>query len=153
MRLLSVDNLINYVNSVIHEDTQKHPNHLDLTVSSIYKIIKPGELDFGGGEFREACTEVIDPVKKDIEDDYGWWNLKVGIYRAVFNEKLMDIDPDITAMITGHIHSEKAGIIVPTQFISTDTQSDTLHTNFHVPDVGVNIKENARFASLYLFAE
>jgi len=64
MKLLSIDELIHHAQSVIHEDTQRHSHHLDLTVSSVYKFTKPGELDFGGSEFKVADTEIIEPVKK-----------------------------------------------------------------------------------------
>jgi len=152
MRLLTSDDSINHIQSLIYEKTQRHANHFDLTVKSIAQYQQAGQLDFGGSEFKPASTETIEPVKKNQDDDYGWWNLDRETYHATFNEQL-DIDNSIAfALITGHSHAQKAGIITDTRIITPDSELQELTFTFQVPEAGVKIKENARIARLHLFS-
>ena len=148
MHLLKTEEIFKLVSDIIHKETQQHENNLDLTVSEIYSFTGPGPLDFGGSEFQPAKTEMIKPEKDDQEDNYGWWKLPAGIYKAVFNEKIKDADQTI-ALLTLHEHAKKAGIINNEGFVS-DEDNDHLSINFIVPESGCNIKENARMAALYV---
>lgn len=152
MKLLESDAIINHIQSLIHENTQKQTNHFDLTVDSIARYQQAGQLDFGGSEFQPASTVTIDPVKKNKDDDYGWWNLERGSYRANFNEQL-DIDSSISfALITGHSHAHQAGLITNSRIIMPDSNLQELYVTLQVPEAGVHIKENARIAQLHLFS-
>lgn len=148
MQLLQTSEFFDSISNIIHKDTQQHEDHLDLTVSEIHEYRRAGDLDFGGSEFKPATTELVKPEKNDPEDDYGWWKLKGGIYKAVFNEKMNETDHFIT-VISLHEHAQKAGIICDRGFGSTQDNGQ-LSFNFFVPKLGCNIKENARMASLYV---
>jgi len=152
MFLLEAEELLDHTNNIVHEKNQKQSRHLDLTVSGIYSYTDSGSLDFGGSEFQPASTEKIDPVKQSKNDDYGWWILKEGIYKAVFNESLSNLEDTLVA-ITPHSHALQAGIVASTLLLSADENIDTLSMNFPVPLAGCNIKENARFATLHIFAK
>jgi len=147
MRTLSSENLLEHIQNIIHEETQVHKNRIDLTVHTIHKLTSPGSLDFGGSEFQKAETEEIHAQKENPDDDYGWWNLKADSYKAVFNEQIA-LDEDLMAIMNLHTHARETGIMANTQIIGASGQ---LSMVFTVPDVGCNIKENARFAAIHLF--
>lgn len=152
MFLLDSNEVLEHLSNIIHKDTQQHKRSVDLTVSQIHQFTKAGSLDFGGSEFEAAKSKVIDPVKQSKNDDYGWWILKEGSHKAVFNESLQKIEDSLIA-IAPHSHALDAGLVANTQLFSIDDNAGTLSMNFHVPKNGCNIKENARFATLYILAE
>ncbi len=154
MAILQANTLVQHLKSLIHQPTQQHHNHIDLTVESIHNVNQAGSLDFGGSEFKAAQTIAIEPQKKNPSDDYGWWHLRKGTYKAVMNEGLKDID-DKLAIISPHNHFVEAGIIAHSLFISGgDTHElENLELNFQVPEAGCNIKENARIATLYIIED
>lgn len=146
MNILSSAQILERISNIIHEDTQLHQSGIDLTVNAIERFTQRGSLDFGGSEFEPAGTESIKPKKKNEEDDYGWWFLETGTYKAKFNEEI-SLDDDICALITLHDHARKAGLLANTNIIES---SGKLSMVFEVPSIGCNIKENARLAILYL---
>ena len=152
MFLLESDELLEHTSNIIHEDTQKHKLNLDLTVDRIFSFTEAGSLDFGGGEFEEAAGKFIEPVKQSNDADYGWWILKEGTYKAVFNESLKNLEDTIVALSL-HSHAASAGVIGCTQLLTADHKLDDISMNFQVPKNGCNIKENARFATLHIIAD
>jgi len=152
MFILQSDELLEHTADIIHQDTQQHKLNLDLTISEIYRLSGPGALDFGGSEFEPAKLERVEPHKRNPDDDYGWWELDAGIYKARFNEHLKNLDDTLVA-IASHPHARKAGIIADSCLLNPEDGLDTLEMNFQVPNTGCNIKENARFAALYILAE
>ena len=150
MFFLKSDELRDHVESIIHKDTQQHNTHFDLTVDAIHKFTKAGSLDFGGSEFESAEKKIIEP-QKNQGDDYGWWNLPQGHYQATMNETVKEVN-DTIAFISLHPHAHKAGIIANTSMFPNQQNNSPITLNFFAPDPGCNIKENARFAVLYLLA-
>lgn len=149
MALSNSNELIESVENIIHQDTQLQEYRLDLTVSEIHEYESSGSLDFGGSEFEPASTNKLDPVKKDDEDSYGWWNLAGGTYLAICNETI-NAENDVSVIITAHPHAVEAGLMINT-IIAANGQSDAaLRIPIWVPRVGCKIKENARFASAYI---
>ena len=151
MILLKSNELTDHLRSIIHEETQQHEHHFDLTVSHIHKITEAGSLDFGGSEFQKADIRKIAPQKDNKDDKYGWWHLPKGTYRATMNEELKEFK-DTIALLAPHIHTQQAGIIANSIILSSEEEGDSITMNFTVPEAGCNIKENARFAVLYLLA-
>lgn len=149
MKLLPSEDILDLTDNIIHEDTQLHEQHLDLTVAEVHQLTEAGSLDFGGSEFTQAGTKPINPKKINPNDDYGWWDLKIDTYKAVLNESV-EVPENTIAVITPHIHAEKSGIIINTLFISAEDDLEDLSIYFHVPVVGCKIKENARIATLRL---
>lgn len=150
MKLLPSDKILELTDNIIHEDTQLHDQHLDLTVAEVHQLTGAGSLDFGGSEFTPAASEPIDPEKLNPNDSYGWWDLKIDTYQALFNESI-EIPEDMIAVITPHIHAEKSGIIINTLYLSAEDNLEDLSMYFHVPVAGCKIKENARIATLRFF--
>jgi hypothetical protein len=151
MNILQQDEQLKYLKSIIHQDTQQHSHFFDLTINKVYQFTEPASLDFGGSEFTPAGREELIPEKKQKNDDYGWWQLSGGQYQALMNESLKELE-SATAFLAPHTHTRQAGIILNNGFLTKDDISDDLLINFHVPKTSCNIKENARFASLQLFA-
>lgn len=149
MILLQGKELSDHIGSIIHKNTQQHNEHFDLTVKEIYELTEPGSLDFGGSEFHSATQKEVKPQKNE-EDKYGWWHLPAGIYQAVMNEEIKKVD-DTIVLLAPHFHAQKAGILMNTGILSNQEEKN-ISITFGVPEVGCNIKENARFAVLYLLA-
>ncbi|NBC02963.1 MAG: hypothetical protein GVY20_04570 [Bacteroidetes bacterium] len=147
MNLLTSDKILDLTENIIHEDTQLHKNHLDLTVTEVHRMDGAGSLDFGGSEFTPSDSKIIDPEKRNANDSYGWWDLKIDTYKAVFNESF-EVPENTIAVITPHSHAEKAGVIINTLYISPEDDLNDLNMHFHVPVAGCKIKENARIATL-----
>jgi deoxycytidine triphosphate deaminase len=147
MKLLPSDKILELTDNIIHEDTQLHEQHIDLTVAEIHRLTGAGSMDFGGSEFTPAKSELIDPKKINPNDSYGWWDLKIDTYKAVFNESV-EVPENIIAVMTPHIHAEKSGIIINTLYLSAEDDLEDPSMYFHVPVAGCKIKENARIATL-----
>lgn len=149
--ILESDQFSNHIQSIIHKNTQQHRLHFDLTIRQIYEFTEAGSLDFGGSEFRPAEKQKIKTQKKNKNDTYGWWHLPRGIYQAEINEELVDVKNKI-GILTPHIHLRKAGLMMNTVIIPEQADKEALTINFSVPKPGCDIKENARFAVLFLLA-
>ncbi len=150
MFFLKSDELRNHIDAIVHQDTQQHATHFDLTVDKIYTFEKAGALDFGGSEYKKAEKSIVEP-KKEQGDDYGWWNLPAGHYQATMNEQIKEVE-DTVALLGLHEHAQSAGIIGNATYVSLDEAANEITFNFTTPEPGCNIKENARFAVLYLLA-
>lgn len=152
MHFITSDELAQYIDSFIHQDTQQHENHFDITVSSISALTQNGSLDFGGSEFEEAQKEAITPQKRNDDDDYGWWELSEGTYSAVMNEEL-NPPKEVIPLLVLHPHAQKAGLIANTSIIENNSADNQIEMVFRVPKAGCHIKENARLATIYFLAE
>lgn len=148
MNLLTFDQITGQIENIIHKDTQLHANSIDLTVNEIHAFTQSGSLDFGGSEYAPAKTEIIKPEKCDPDDDYGWWDLTSGRYNTFFNEQMSGVGK--IAIISPHHHARAAGIVANTSILSGN--GEALHFIFDVPDIGCKIKENARFATVYIWS-
>jgi len=145
--LLSANDLLNQISNIVHQETQLHDDHIDLTVSEVHKVSGAGYLDFGGSEFKPAITEKITPEKRRSDDDYGWWKLGNGPFRIIFNESLT-LESSQTGIISSHRHSRQSGLVSNTNLISSEDNQERLSMNITVSEAGCNIKENARIATL-----
>lgn len=152
MALANSDQLTKSINDLVHQDTQKQEHCLDLTLSEVHEFTGPGSLDFGGSEFEPAATEIIEPEKKNPDDEYGWWNLRGGIYHAVCNESFKPLE-NHAIFVVPHEHAQKAGVMVNTIVASKGRNGDAIRLLIHISEAGCNIKENARFASAYMVSE
>lgn len=149
MALSKSDELTKNISGLVHQDTQQQKFRLDLTLSEVHEFTGAGSLDFGGSEFEPATTQIIKPKKNDPGDDYGWWNLKGGIYRAICNESFKPLE-NHAIFIVPHEHAQSAGVMVNTIVADRNLNSAAISLLIHVPDAGCKIKENARFASAYM---
>lgn len=149
MGFLSSKQSMDFISGIIHADTQRHADRIDLTVSKVHRITGAGTLDFGGSEFKPATSEKLNPEKQKPEDDYGWWKLGQGPYKITFNESL-DLPEGVFGIIVPHVHAREAGLIANSIIFSSDDTEKSLFMNVTVSEAGCNIKENARIATIYL---
>jgi hypothetical protein len=140
----------NKLKETVHEDTQVEKQSVSLTVAAIEKLSGPGELDFGGSEFKTGKRETIKPLLRDEEDKYGWWELGGGDYLLELNETL-DITEEQIAFIQPHEHLYINGASVPGLFFTADNAGEKIRIPLRVGQQGLNIKENARIATLLVF--
>ncbi|MDZ7771720.1 MAG: hypothetical protein U5K31_03115 [Balneolaceae bacterium] len=149
--VLQSDTLMEHLTGIVHAGTQQHTHRVDLTAAAVLKPVGAGELDFGGGEFKPAHTERMEPQKRDASDDYGWWELSEGGYRVRFNEQV-EGPRELFMLLTPHRHLSQAGVVADSLLIAPEEDPEALALNFQVPAAGLNIKENARMASLYMLS-
>lgn len=136
-----------YLSGTLHEETQVEEFSVSLTASSIYEPQGPGELDFGGGEFQLGDRTEVQPVKRNEDDDYGWWDLAEGGWILELNENIT-YSEEFSAVLQPHDHLTWNGAAHPTFWLTADDSDVRLLLPLRVPGSGLNIKENARVTSL-----
>ena len=143
--MLAPDDLAQQLDGLVHLDTQRAPNGLDLTVDTVYRTTGHGQLDFGGSEFEAAPREPLNPVLDDPDDDYGWWTLEKGAYVVAYNESLM-LEKEQQARISPLERTLHAGAHHGTFVL--DEGRDPVETLLVVTRMGCRLKENCRLSRL-----
>lgn len=143
--MLSPDALAQQIDGLVHLDTQRAPNGIDLTVDSVQRTTGPGQLDFGGGEFTPAPRDSVTPVINDPEDDYAWWTLEEGAYVVQYNESLTLQDGQ-DARISPLERTLRAGAHHAT--FDLNEGRDPIETLLLVSRMGCRLKENCRLSRL-----
>lgn len=146
----TADAIAQQLDGLVHLDTQRAPDGLDLTVHAVYRTTGHGQLDFGGGEFQAAPREQLNPVFDDPEDDYGWWTLEKGAYLIQYNESLT-LDDGQRAVISPLERTLHAGAHHGTFVL--DAGRDPIETLLVVGRMGCRLKENCRVSRLVLLDE
>lgn len=141
-----------YLENTLHADTQVEDRSVSLTVKSVSELTGPGHLDFGGGEFQLADRHEVEPIKRDDEDDYGWWSLAEGTYIIEFNE-IIDLNSDQYGLIQPHDHLSWNGVNHPTLLLDEDDSDMRVSVPITVGHNGVEIKENARVSCLRILSD
>lgn len=141
------DRAFDRVTGVLHRETQEFDFGTDLTVAEVHRLTGPGSLDFGGGEFRPAPVEILEPVKRDPDDEYGWWPLEAGAYRIRYNEGV-DLDEDELGLVHPHPRLMEAGGHHASFIVSGKQEAIT--TLLWVGATGLDIKENSRVSRLLI---
>lgn len=144
----TADALAQQLDGLVHLDTQRAPNGIDLTVDLVYRTTGHGQLDFGGSEFQAAPREPLTPVLDDPDDDYAWWTLEQGAYVVQYNETLT-LDDGEQAVVTPLERTLHAGAHHGT-FVLDDGR-DPLETLLVVSRMGCRLKENCRVSRLVVF--
>jgi len=148
MEHFAADRPEQYIEHLIHLDTQKAPHGIDLTVDAVFSVDSAGSLDFGGSEFQPADRSELPPQSRSEDDDYGWWELDEGTYLVRYNET---IDPgEGLAVIRPLDRLASTGAFHPSMCVSAD-DNGPLEIALRVPEVGVNIKENARVSRAVVY--
>jgi hypothetical protein len=143
--MLSPDALAQQLDGLVHLDTQRAPDGIDLTVDAVHRTTGHGRLDFGGGEFDEAPREPLTPVLDDPSDEYAWWTLDRGAYIVQYNESLTLTD-DQRAEISPLERTVMAGAHHAT--FALHEGRDPLETLLVVSRLGCRLKENCRLSRL-----
>jgi dUTP pyrophosphatase len=143
--MLSPDSLAEQLDGLVHLDTQRAPNGLDLTVDAVYRPTGAGQLDFGGSEFEAAPYERLTPALDDPDDDYAWWTLDEGTYVIEYNESLT-LDNEQQAIVYPLERTLHAGAHHGTFVL--DDERDPIQTLLVVGSTGCRLKENGRVSRL-----
>jgi hypothetical protein len=136
-----------YLSGKLHEETQVEEFSVSLTASSVYELQDAGHLDFGGSEFQLGDRTEIEPVKRNEDDDYGWWDLSGGSWILELNENVT-YSEEFTGVLQPHDHLTWNGATHPTLWLTSDDSDARLLLPLQVPSSGLKIKENARVTSL-----
>ena len=137
------------LDGIVHWDTQQAPNGADLTVAQVFRVMGPGQLDFGGSEFAEAPREQLSPHKAD-DDSYGWWRLHAGTYIVRYNETLQ-LETHQQARLSPLDRLLQAGASHPAKAL--ENPSGPLEMLLTVGTAGCHFKENCRISRLTVFEE
>ncbi|MFC6824903.1 dCTP deaminase [Halopelagius fulvigenes] len=134
-----MSDLVDAVEGIVHEPTQvRDDGGIDLTVTEIYEIRKPGRVDFGGGELEPADREPHRRIWRNEDDDYQWWHLDSGTYLIEYNESLSG-----AALLQPRTEVVERGGSHPTLRIE-----ELPVTPLTVGGEGLRLKENARISAL-----
>ena len=135
----AVSDLRDAVDGIVHEPTQvRDDGGVDLTVTEIHEVDRPGRVDFGGGELDSATLESHPRVRRNEDDDYGWWHLDAGTYLLAYNESLAGealLQPRTEVVERGGSHPTLRVTELPTVPLT-------------VGGAGLRLKENARVSTL-----
>lgn len=143
MEFLPGSEIKDYLEGIVHLDSQKAEAGIDLTVSKIYLPKSQGEIDFGGSERKDADLSEIEPTLRSSEDDYGWWELESGTYILEYNESLKVKKLSLLQPLS---RLTRNSAIHPTKFV---TSLDPIA--LIVGSKGIAIKENSRVSRIIMF--
>lgn len=141
MRILSGEETTNHLKNIIHPETQIRDSGMDLTVGKIYEVKGKGKIDFGGDEREDEEIEEIEPILRDPDDDYGWWELKPGTYLLEYNE---DIDSSMLGLLQPLTRLTRNAATHPSRLVL-----ELGLTPLHVGSNGISIKENSRISRIF----
>jgi deoxycytidine triphosphate deaminase len=144
------DALSEQLDGLVHLETQRASNGIDLTVDAVFRPTGPGQLDFGGGECEAVPREPLTPVLDDPVDDYAWWTLEEGTYIVQYNESLTLAEGQQAGLYPLE-RTLRAGAHHGTYFL--DEGRDPIEALLVVGRMGCRLKENCRLSRLVLFGE
>ena len=140
---MSAENpLVEVVDNLVYEPEQVHEHGIDLTVSAVYEVAAPGQLDFGGDELEDADLEPVATDRRQPDDEFGWWDLEGGQYVIQHNEFLTDLEESLQLQPRNELLAR--GGSHPSVLVTTHLPLMPVT----VADGGLQIKENARISTL-----
>jgi hypothetical protein len=148
-QLMTGGEIVALIRELISAKKQQGAFSVDLAVKEIRKIDAGGALDFGGSEFREASTTLLEPEKKSNDEPYGWWKLGPGNYLMKFNEKIELKNPGV--IIIGP-HSRLLAAAGSHPSVMIDDPSEDIQILLGVGAHGLAIKQNARVSQALVLA-
>ena len=140
---ISEEELLHLWQNLVYAPKQLSNSILDLTVNSIQAFVEPGQLDFGGSEYKSADLKIINPIKED-DPKYGFWTLEHGDYLIYYNEIMNH--SDYFVLIFPHPRLLNAGSTHPTFIWQPPKEENKITTILRVGKIGIRLKENARIS-------
>lgn len=131
------------IEDYIDLETQLTPNGFDFTAAEIHRFKESGKLDFSNSEREIPETEKIEPVKKDEEDEYGWWHLQPGAYKIKTNE-IVDLPENVIAFAYPRSSLLRMGCTIENGVWDAGYRGRSEFLLIVENEDGVEIKENAR---------
>lgn len=141
MKFMTGAELASVTQGLISAKKQHGRFSVDLTVSSIRRVLSGGSLDFGGSEFEEAGAVALDSQKRTTGEPYGWWNLAPGSYFVTYNEKL---NPGEKGVVIVFPHERLVAAGACHHALVVDQLDEAVHVLLQIEQEGLKIKENAR---------
>lgn len=134
--------LVSHVDGLLHETTQVHDGVVDLSVTEVFEVDAPGNVDFGGGELQPAEVVTVRTEQRHHSDEYGWWHLDAGQYLIEYNETL-SLPEGQRAVVQTRDVVRQSGAFHPTLHAR-----ELGHVPLSVCESGIHLKENARVSTL-----
>lgn len=135
------------VGNLIDLETQITPNGIDLTLANVYEFDSRGALDFSSQErVIPGCKEIA-PKKKNPEDKFGWWELKVGAYKVKTNE-IVNLPNDLIGIAFTRTSLLRMGVFTQHGVWDAGYKGKAEFMLVVSNPQGVCLKENARIAQL-----
>jgi len=131
------------IEDYIDLDEQLTPNGFDFTAAEIHRFKDSGKLDFSNSEREIPGTEKVEPVKKNAEDEYGWWKLEPGVYKIKTNE-IVDLPEDVIAFAYPRSSLLRMGCTIENGVWDAGFRGQSEFMLIVENEEGVEIKENAR---------
>ncbi|MFC1803788.1 deoxyuridine 5'-triphosphate nucleotidohydrolase, partial [Thermoproteota archaeon] len=132
------------IRGFIELDIQLQPSGFDLSLESIEEFIDRGAVDFSNKE------RVIAETRQMIPDENGWYTLKKGVYKVVYNE-VVKMPLDVAAIARTRSTLLRNGAEVGTAvwdpgYEGRSSSMLTVHNSS-----GLRLKKDARVAQLIFF--
>ena len=132
------------ITEYIDLDTQLQPSGFDLSLSSIEEYLGGGAVDFSNKERVIAETRTI------TTDGDGWYSLKQGVYKVVYNEVVkMPLNVAAIARTRSTLLRNGAEVGTAVWDPGYEGRSSSMLT-VHNPN-GLRLKKDARVAQLIFF--
>lgn len=138
------------VENYINQEKQLTPNGFDLTVEKIFEYNLGGALDFSNKERIIPETKEIFPKKENLQDKYGWWQLKRGIYKIKTNE-IVKIPNNLAAFAFSRTSLLRMGAFTQHGAWDAGFRGKSEFILVVENPGGIKIKENARIVQLVFF--
>ncbi|MBU1366696.1 MAG: deoxyuridine 5'-triphosphate nucleotidohydrolase [Candidatus Omnitrophica bacterium] len=138
------------VENYINQEKQLTPNGFDLTVEKIFEFNLGGALDFSNKERIIPETKEIFPKKENLQDKYGWWQLKRGIYKIKTNE-IVKIPNNLAAFAFSRTSLLRMGAFTQHGVWDAGFRGKSEFILVVENPGGIKIKENARIVQLVFF--
>ena len=131
------------VENIIDLETQLTPNGFDMTAKEIHMFKDSGKLDFSNSEREIPETEKVEPVKRNEQDEYGWWKLEPGAYKIKTNE-VVDLPEDVIGFAHPRSSLLRMGCTIENGVWDAGFRGRSEFLLIVENKEGVEIKENAR---------
>jgi deoxycytidine triphosphate deaminase len=148
MEPLSGKEAASRVTGMVSAKHQVHGYAVGLTVKNIFALDPTGRVDFGGGEYMPAGRIAVEPLRRNPEDKYQWWELGRGCYFVEFNETL-ELPPDEMALLEPDERLLRAGASHSSNFLRG--RIAPVEVLLQVEALTMLMKQNARVSRLRVF--
>jgi len=135
------------ISDYINLDVQLTPNGFDLTVNNISEFVSCGALDFSNKERQLPQANELTAQKNNVEDKFGWWNLKKGIYKIRTNETV-NLPNDLAAICFSRTSALRMGAFTQHGVWDAGFRGKGEFILAVENPQGIKIKQNARIAQL-----
>ncbi|MCL4524237.1 MAG: hypothetical protein M1453_12120 [Acidobacteria bacterium] len=136
------------VSGMISAKHQVHGFAVGLSVKNVFALDPTGRVDFGGGEYMPAGRIAVEPLRRNPEDKYQWWELGRGCYFIEFNETV-ELQPDEMALLEPDERLLRAGASHTSNFLRG--RIAPVEALLQVEALNMLMKQNARISRLRIF--